>query len=100
MGAIPGEFLSGTDGDIAEKKRLAHHAFEFEVASGFCLAAFAGIEPFALVAGGTRESFWWRLKAIHLGLRNQLGTAPVESAENLSVIADEEKSFIFVAGAF
>ena len=52
-GTIPGEFLTRTNRDVPQKQCLGDHTLEFEIAARFYFATLAGIDPFALVAGGT-----------------------------------------------
>src|SRR5215469_10989032 len=63
---IPSDAASLADRDISEEQRFGDEAFKLEVAAGLGLAALAGVEPLALVAGRARERWSWRLECVHL----------------------------------
>ena len=52
-GTVPAEFLTRTNRDVPQKQCLGDHTLEFEIATRFYFATLAGIDPFALVTGGT-----------------------------------------------
>ena len=62
---IPGDAASLAAGDVSEEQSFGNEAFEFEIAAGFGLAAFAGVEPLALVTGGTRQRRRRRFEGVH-----------------------------------
>src|SRR5256885_893748 len=93
-GAIPIEGLSQLSGDISQEKSFGNQAREFEIATGFCFAAFCSVEPLAFIAGRAGQSFWGRGKSFHFRFGNQFWAGTVKRAENFAAIANEEKTFV------
>ena len=94
------ESLARANGNISKQQSFGDHSLKFEIPAGLHLAALAGVEPLAFVSGRAGQGLRRLLEAIHFGLRNQHRVCPIESAENLAAIANEEKPFIFVACPF
>src|ERR1051325_3545721 len=87
------QFLAhfGTERDVAEENYFGEGAGPIEVGTGR-FAAFAGFDPFSVMADGARNFFWWI--AVFFGplLRNELepAAALAAQAENFAFVADEE----------
>ena len=58
-------------------KRFRHHAFEFEISARLDLPALTGVEPFAFIAGRTRQSLRRLLEASILACGISRGCAPL-----------------------
>ena len=85
---VPGEFLAGAVGDVAELDGLGQGAGVVEVAGGGGgVAGFAGVDPFEVVAGSGGDHFRQLLGGDADGPIERHAGAGEQSAEEIALVA-------------